>query len=90
MYSGRILPEDTVNGVVPLTTVMRDLTSNSFCVPIVDKHSPLAYSIVIHYHWNNRLVKHSGIETTLREILKYVYIIEGRSLVKKVKKLLIK
>ena len=86
MYSGGILPEDTVNRVVPLTTVMRDLTSNSFCVPIVDKHSPLAYSIVIHYHWNNGSVKHSGIETTLREILKYVFIIEGRSLVKKVKR----
>lgn len=68
MYSGGILPEDTMNGVVTLTTVMRDLTTNSFCVPVIDKHSLIAYSIFIHCHWNNNLVKHSGIETTLCEI----------------------
>ena len=80
MYSGRILPEDKVEGVDCLTDVMKDLTATSFCVPVIDKHSPIAYSIVTYYHWNNGLVKHAGIETTLREILKYVYIIEGRDL----------
>ena len=39
-----------------------------------------------HFHWKDKVVMHSGIESTLRQILKYVYIIGGRDLVKRVKK----
>ena len=84
-YSGRILPTDNVDVVSCMTDVMKDLTSTSFCVPVVDKYSPIGYSIVNDYHWNDKIVKHRGIETTFRYILKYVFIIEGRELVKKVK-----
>ena len=38
------------------------------------------------FHWNDEIVKHSGVETTLRKILEYVYIHEGRELVKMVRR----
>ena len=85
-YTGRILPTDQVQAVGAMTEVMKDLSSTTFCVPVIDKHSPIAYSIVSDVHWNDDLVKHRGIEVTLRQILKYVYIHEGRELVKRIKK----
>ena len=68
-----------------MTNVMKDLQQTSFCVPIIDKHSPLASSIVTEIHWYN-IAKHAGIETVLRCTLSIAYIIEGREIVKKVKK----
>ena len=65
---------------------MLDLTSTSFCVPLVDRHSPIAFSIISDVHWNSRISKHSGVETTLREVTKKAYIIDGRSTVKIVNK----
>ena len=41
-YSGRILPTENVNGVYEMSTTMKDLSSSTFCVPIIYKHSPLA------------------------------------------------
>ena len=64
-----------------MTNVMKDLQQISFCVPIIDKHSPLAYSIVNEIHWYNNTVKHAGIETVLRRTLSIDYIIEGREIV---------
>ena len=84
-YSGRILPGSQVEVAGGFTDVMKDLSKTMFCVPVIDKHSPIAYSIAMNYHWTDSNVKHCGIETTLREMLKYVYIIEGRDLVKKIK-----
>ena len=55
-------------------------------MPIVDKHSPLAYSIINDVHWNDPTAKHSGVETVLRYTLNQAYIIEGRELVKKIRK----
>ena len=80
-HVGRILPTDAISVAGRLTTTMKDLTATTFCVPIVDKHSPLAISIINDIHWNSS-VKHSGIETTWRYVLKKVFILEGRSLVK--------
>ena len=45
-YTGRILPGQEFNAVANLTEVMKDLTSTTFHVPLVDKHSPIAYSVV--------------------------------------------
>ena len=84
-FTGRMLPEE-VNVVTPLSGTMKDLKKTSFCVPAVDKHSPVAYAIVSDIHWNHPDVKHSGIETTWREVLKKAFIIEGRDLVTRVKK----
>ena len=69
-----------------VSTVMKDLCSNTFCVPVIYKHSPLAYSIVNEIHWHADTAKHSGVETVWRYVLKLEYIMQGRDLVKKVKK----
>ena len=42
---------------------MKDLTTTSFCVPAVYKHSPLSYAIVRDVHWNNPVVQHGGNES---------------------------
>ena len=87
LYTGRILPNDKITVVGNSTDVMKDLSPAMFCVPILNSNSPIAYSIVNDIHWNDKMVKHAGIEVTLRQILKKVFIIDGRSLVKKIKAL---
>ena len=82
MYVRRILPSDEVSVVGRLTDAMIDLTSRSFHVPVIDKYSPLAYSIVNKVHWFNKNTMNMGVETVWREVLKVAYIIEGRQIVK--------
>ena len=86
LYTGRILPSKDVSIVGTFTDVMKDLSATTFCVPILDRFSPIAYSISMDVHWNNATVKHSGIETTQRFVLKKAHIIEGRMLIKHIKK----
>jgi len=86
MYTGRILPNDEVSIVGRFTNTMKDLSSTSFCVPVLDRISPVAYSIALETHWYHPTVHHSGIETTLRYLLKKCHIIEGRILLKQIKK----
>ena len=69
-----------------MSTTMKDLCSNTFCVTLIYKHSPLAYSIVNGIHWHSDAAKHSGVEIVCRNVLKLGYIMQGRDLVKKVKK----
>jgi hypothetical protein len=83
-FTGRILP-DEVTVVTPLAGTMKDLQATTFCVPAVERHSPLAYAIVNDVHWNNPVVKHMGIETTWRYVLMKAYVMEGRDLVTKVR-----
>ena len=45
---------------------MLDLSESTFCVPITDSHSPVAYAIMSDTHWNDTDVRHKGVETTLR------------------------
>ena len=82
-YTGRVLPHQRIDTTHKMTAVMKDLNDSTFFVPIVDKHSPLAYSVINEVHWNDTTVKHSGVETTLRYTLLYCHIIEGRELVRK-------
>ena len=83
-YTGRILPEQriTAGEGITLTDVMIDLTSTSFCVPIVDAHSPIAYSVVNEVHWEHKVAKHRGVEMVYRYVLQICYIINGRDMVK--------
>ncbi|XP_066919855.1 uncharacterized protein [Clytia hemisphaerica] len=81
-YKGRILPNNGVTIAGKFTDAMLDLSQSTFCVPVIDRHSPVAYSLVIEAHW----LKHDGIEATLRRLLKKVFIIEGRTLVKTIKR----
>ena len=41
---------------------MEDFSAAAICVPIVDKHSPLAYAIINDIHWNDKVAQHSGME----------------------------
>ena len=83
-YTGRILPEQLVTAGegVTMSSVMKDLSSSTFCVPIIDAHSPIAYSVVNEVHWTDKVAKHRGVETVYRYVLKSCYIINGRTLVK--------
>ena len=56
---------------------MQDLASTSFYVPVIDKNSPLAYSIINEVHWHSQVARYSGVETTWRYVLKTAFIIEG-------------
>ena len=47
-------------------------------IPVIDRWSPLAYSIAQHFHWT--VVKHRGMETCLRFSLEHVHILQGMSL----------
>ena len=64
-YTGRILPSQEFDGKLNLSDVCVDLTSTSFCVPLVDKFSPVAYAVVNEIHWYSTDAKHSGNETVL-------------------------
>ena len=84
-YTGRILPSQQFNAKIQLSDVCLDLCRSSFCVPLIDRHSPLAYAFVNEVHWYDPDANHSGVETLWRYVLKNVYIMEGRSLVKSFK-----
>ena len=49
-YTGRILPSDKTTIVGKATKVMKDLSSTTFCVPITDRYSPIAFSLVSDIH----------------------------------------
>lgn len=50
MYSGRILPKDTVNTISEMISVMEDLAADTLCVPMVYKHSSLTYRLINKIH----------------------------------------
>ena len=49
-------------------------------IPVIDRWSPLAYSIAQHIHWT--VAKHRGMESCLRYSLEHVHILQGMSLFK--------
>ena len=79
-FSGRLL---STEGVRAMEEVMFDLSPTSFCRPIVDRHSPVAYSIMLETHW--RTVHHLSATTTYRESLSIAYTIKGRDLAQEVR-----
>ena len=58
----------------------------SFCVPLVDKNSPIAYALINEIHWYNDDAMHSGNETVARHVLKVAHIIDGRGIIKQFRK----
>ena len=84
-YSGRVLNSD-ISYECEMSQKMIDLSKDTFIVPMVDRFSPIAYAIVNQYHWEDKTVKHRGIETTIRAIMGFVHILRVRELVKSVKK----
>ena len=84
--TGRILPNQDIQHTGNPTDIMLDLSLTSFFVPIIHKNSPIAYSIISDIHWYHKVAKHSGVETLMRYVLQKVYVIEGRSLMKQIRK----
>ena len=65
---------------------MLDLSSTSFFVPVIHKSSPIAYSIIRDIHWYHKIAKYSGVKTLMRYVFQKVYIIEGQSFMKQIRK----
>ena len=84
-YTGRILPSQKVTGSLTLGDVSFDLTQATFCVPLVERNSPIAYSIINEIHWYHSDVWHAGVESVLREVGIMAHVIGGRHLVKTIK-----
>ena len=85
-HTGRILSTEDTHGKLSLSDACLDLTSSTFCVPIVDSLSPVAYAIVSETHWHHPDVNHGGVESVLRFSQMTAYILGGRELVKTMKK----
>ena len=81
-YTERILPSQIFDIKLNLSDAFIDLTMASFGVPLIDKHSPFAYSLINEVHWYDDDAKHSGNETSIRYVQKIAHIIEGRSIIK--------
>ena len=87
IYTGRILPVDNITIIGNATNAMKDLTSTTFSVPIVDKYSPVAISICNDIHWYHDTAQHTGPDTVWRYVLQHIFIVEGRPLVNRIGKL---
>ena len=68
------------------TDIMLDLSLTSFFVPMIHKNSAIAYSIISHIHWYNKVAKQAGVETLMLYVLQKVYVIEGQSVMKQIRK----
>ena len=79
-YIGRILDGQEV--VTPVDT-MFDVGPLMFVKPVVERHSPVAYSIMKHVH--EKVVFHRSASSTLRESRGIAYILRGRDLATEIK-----
>ena len=52
-YTGRILPTQKIDGKVSLSDASLDLREATYCVPLTDSLSHVAYAIVSETHWHD-------------------------------------
>ena len=64
-----------IGGQLNLSDMSFDLTKTTFCVPIIDNQSPIAYAIANETHWYHPDVKHGGLASVLRQVQCVAYII---------------
>ena len=81
-YTGRILPTQGITNHLQLADVCLDLTSSTFFVPLLDKFSPISFSVINEIHWYSEDACHSGNESVWRYVQHVAYILEGKPLVK--------
>ena len=79
-YSGRILDNQEITA---LEGNMLDLEPLNFVKPILDRYSPIAYSIMVYCHQN--VTHHLNAISTLRESRNHAYILRGRELANEVR-----
>ena len=75
LYTGRILDGQEI---LSMENCMLDLGPLTFVKPVLDRFSPISYSIMIHCH--ESIVNHRSSSTTLRESRYIAYILGGRDL----------
>ena len=85
-FTGRVVPTQEI-GKAGLADAMFDLSASTYCVPVTDSKSPIAYAIVSEIHWYDPNVNHGGVESILRYSQQTAYIIGGRDLVKRLRKM---
>ena len=83
-YNSRLLEEAELKVVGHLadTINIEQFIGVNFRVPLVDQHSPLAYSIALHFHFTK--FPHKGAETQYRMSLQFSKILNGRKLFKQI------
>ena len=81
-YSGRIPPDYGFEGYPKLCDAVIDLNRTTFCVPVMDRFSPVAFAISMEVHWYHSNVKQKEIESQLRQAEIMAYIIGGRTIMK--------
>ena len=74
-YNSRVLDGQELDDV---ENIMSDLSPLTFCNPMLDRWSPVAYSIMVYSH--QRLARHRNEVATLRESRKIAFVIKGRDL----------
>ena len=80
-YCSRILDLSELGGP---TGQFLDVGPLSFNVPVLDRFSPVAYSVMIHSH--TELTHHGGAVSTLRESMKIAHILRGKDLAVEVRR----
>ena len=80
-FTGRVPLED-LTFKCKMTDAMIDLSTGTFIVPIVEKFSPLSFSILNEKHWYDTTAKHSGVETTIRSTMTVAHILGVRDIAK--------
>ena len=79
---GRILDGMNFQETADLDTLNLGSLGIKTMIPVVDRFSPLAYSLAQHFHWS--VAKHRGQETCLRMSLEHVSILQGMSLFREI------
>ena len=79
-FSGRILDGQLI---ADIENIMGDLRPLTFCQPMLDRYSPVAYAIMIHAH--QALAHHRNAIASLRESRLIAYVIKGRDLANEIR-----
>ena len=82
LSKGRILDGMNFLETADLDTLSLGSLGVKTMIPVVDRFSPLAYSLAQHFHWT--VAKHRGFETCLRISLEHVHILQGMSLFREI------
>ena len=80
LSKGRIIDGMNFLETADLDTLLLGSLCLKTMIPVIDRYSPLAYSIAQHFHWT--VTSHKGMETCLRYSLGYVNILKGMTLFK--------
>ena len=82
LSKGRILDGMNFLQTADLDTLNLGSLGVKTMIPVIDRFSPLAFSLAQHFHWS--VSKHRGFETCLRMSFEHVHILQGMSLFREI------